>query len=141
MMRTSRSATSMTTAVRACWRPRPMWWRRPLWRRVTRPVLSIRSWRTRQWVSPVRSGGGGLGGATVGARGAPPVLVVRVVAAAPVGVAGRVGGGGLGAGVVGEGGGGASGEGAVRSGGVVQLDENVQEALQFVDGGGLGGLG
>ncbi len=39
-------------------RPMPMWCRRPARRRVTQPVESIRSVRTRSWVSRARSAPG-----------------------------------------------------------------------------------
>jgi hypothetical protein len=50
-------------------RPVPMWWRRPLWRRVTSPVLSMRSARTRSWVSAARSPGLALERAVQAAAG------------------------------------------------------------------------
>lgn len=51
-------------------RPTPMWCRRPPpRRRVTQPVRSMRSVRTRSWPSAVRSVEGRLGGAEIGAAG------------------------------------------------------------------------
>jgi hypothetical protein len=42
-------------------RPMPMWWRRPAWRSVTTPLVSMRSRRTRSWVSAERSPGAAMG--------------------------------------------------------------------------------
>jgi hypothetical protein len=39
-------------------RPMPMWWTRPLTRRVTQPEASMTSWRTRLWLSLLRSADG-----------------------------------------------------------------------------------
>ena len=61
MTRMSRSWTRRRTRVPAWARPMPMWWSFPLWRRVTSPVLSMRSVRTRSWVSAERSPGWALG--------------------------------------------------------------------------------
>ena len=85
MMRTLRSWTSRMTWVRAWVRPMPMWRSRPATRRVTMPVLSILSWRTRSWVSLVAVGArgglgaGGVGGGGGGAVGQGAVRAVVVV--------------------------------------------------------------
>jgi hypothetical protein len=42
-------------------RPMPMWWSFPLWWREMSPVASMRSVRTRSWVSAERSPGPALG--------------------------------------------------------------------------------
>jgi uncharacterized protein len=49
------------TRVRAWVRPMPMWWSFPPWRRVTVPLASTWSPRTRSWASAVRSPGAALG--------------------------------------------------------------------------------
>jgi hypothetical protein len=41
----------LRTRTRTRVRPMPMWWRRPAWRRVSFPNWSMRSVRTRLWVS------------------------------------------------------------------------------------------
>jgi hypothetical protein len=64
-----------------------------------------------------------------------------VVADTEVGVVVAVAGAGFGSGGVGDGGGGPLRERSVRSAGVVDLDEVVEECLEFADGGGLGGVG
>ena len=51
MIRVSRSWTRTKTRVPAWVRPMPMWCRRPAWRRVSFPNWSMRSVRTRLWVS------------------------------------------------------------------------------------------
>src|SRR3954453_18412251 len=113
MMRTSRSWTRSRTWVPAWVRPMPMWCSRPARRRVTQPVLSILSVRTRSWGSALRSGpGGGLGG-----------------------------GGGAGAGGVGGGRGGPLRQRAGRAVLVVGVDEEVDEGLQVGDRGRLEWLG
>jgi hypothetical protein len=59
--RMCRSWTRSRTRVPAWGRPVPMWWRRPLCRRVTSPVRSVRSVRTRSWVPAARSPGVAFG--------------------------------------------------------------------------------
>src|SRR4029453_16042497 len=114
----------------ACARPRPMWRSRPAWRRVTTPVVSMRSRRAREGRARRGPGGGGVGGDPGG---------VDAVAADAV-VPGQAGSGGvgLGPGRVGLRGGGTV-ERAVGSDGVVVAAEPVELALERGEGGS-GGL-
>jgi hypothetical protein len=50
MMRIWRPLISIRMGVRAWVRPTPMWCSRPLWRRLSLPLVSTTSWRTRGWV-------------------------------------------------------------------------------------------
>jgi hypothetical protein len=84
-MRMCRSWTRIRTWVRAWVRPMPMWWSRPAWRRVTTPVASTRSRRTRSWVSASRLaagvalGRGGVDGGGGGPLRQRPVRAVLVI--------------------------------------------------------------
>jgi len=51
----------------------PMWWSLPPWRGVTLPVPSMRSVRTRSWVSLSRVPGAAFGPGGVGGGGGGPV--------------------------------------------------------------------
>ena len=77
----------------------------------------------------------------VDAQGDGTAVGDAVVADPEVGVVGAVAGAGFGAGGVGDGRRGPAGEGSVGALGVVDGDEDVDESLEFGDGGGLVGLG
>jgi hypothetical protein len=79
--------------------------------------------------------------AAVDAQGDASGLVDAVGADAPVDIAAAVAGAGFGAGGVSGRGRDPSGQGAVRASAVVDVDEHVAQGLEFVDGGGLVGLG
>ena len=81
---TSRSWASRRTGVRAWVRPTPMWWSRPLTRRVTLPESSMRSCRTRSWVSCSRLARGVAFGPAVLAVAGVDQCVQRAVWAAVV---------------------------------------------------------